>query len=220
MADDDDDTGDRERGPAPSVSRLDRPGDRRYRVLNRAIPRYRQRDRFRRLRTQIPIAELLGSLIDARGLTDEVRQRAVCIYWTEIVGDRVASKTLPVGLVKGVLQVSATSSTWVHELRFLKAQMIDQVNTWIDTHRTWLGPPPLVSDMRFALAMKRRDQLVEPDHVDRLRRRHAWRVRPRAQATPPTASPADLEAIRAETRAIVDPELRALVEGVRTKWNR
>jgi hypothetical protein len=218
--DDGGDGGDGEREAPPAVSRLERTGERRYRVLNRAPSRPRSRSRFQRLRKQIPIAELIGRLIEHHGITDEVRRRAVCIYWLEIAGERIASKTFPVGLADGVLQVSAINSSWVHELRFFKAQLIEQVNRWVDANQIWLGPPPLVHDMRFALAMRQRERLVDRDHLGRLRRDHARRVRPRSERTPAVASEAERQAIRAETCSIADAELRALIEGVRLKWNR
>jgi hypothetical protein len=217
---DDDHDGDDEREAPPAVSRLDRVVERRYRVLNRATARYRDRDRFRRLQKQLPIVELLGRLIKHHGLTDEVRQRCVCLYWPEIVGERIASKTFPVSFAEGILQVSVTNSSWVHELHFFKAQLITKVNNWVDANRVWLGPPPLVLDMRFILAMKQREPLVDREHVRRLRLYHARRMKPRIDATPPIASDAEREAIRAETSTIVDLELRALIESVRLKWNR
>jgi hypothetical protein len=218
--DDDDDTGDDEREAPPAVSRIDRVGERRYRVLNRATARNRNRDRFQRLRKQLPIAELIGRLIEYHGLTDEVRQRCVCIYWPEIVGERIASRTFPVSLAEGVLQVSASSSSWVHELRFFTTQLIEQINNWVDANRIWLGPPPLVLGIRFALAMPQREPLVDREHVRRLRLHHARRVMPRSETAPPIASEAERESIRAEISTIVDAELRALIEDVRLKWNR
>jgi hypothetical protein len=216
----DDRDGDREaddeRAGPPTVSRLNRTGDRRYRALHRTTGR----SPFPRLRRQLPIAELIGRLIERHGLTDEVRQRCVCLYWSEIVGERIAAKTFPARFFDGVLQVSAINSTWVHELRFLKAQLITDINDWVDANRVWLGPPPLVLDMRFALAMRQRDPLVDRERMRRLHLHQARRLAPRAAPTPPVASDVDREAIRAETSAIVDPELRAMIESVRLKWNR
>lgn len=163
---------------------------------------------------------LLGRLIEHHGLTDEVRQRCVCIYWPEIVGERIASKAVPVSFTAGVLQVAAINSSWVHELHFFKAQLITKANDWVDANRAWLGPAPLVVDMRFVLAMSQRESLVDREHVRRLRLYHARQVKQRSAATPPIASDADRQAIRAETSTIVDAELRALIEGVRLKWNR
>lgn len=217
---DDDSDADDERGAPPAVSRLNRAGDRRYRTLQRTTGRDRTRARFPRLRKQLPIVELIGRLINHHGLTDDVRQRCVGLYWPEIVGERIAAKTFPVQFTDGVLQVSAINSSWVHELYFLKAQLITNINGWVDANRVWLGPPPLVLDMRFALAMKQREPLVDREHARRLRLYHARRMKPRIDRTPPVASEADRAAIRAETRTVVDAELRALIEGVRLKWNR
>jgi hypothetical protein len=217
---DDDHDGDGEREPPPAFSRLGWVGERRHRVLKRATARHRNRERFPRLREQLPIVELIGRLINHRGLTDEVRQRCVCIYWPEIVGERIASKAFPVSFAAGVLQVSAINSAWVHELHFFKVQLITKTNNWVDANRVWLGPAPLVVDMRFVLAMNQREPLVDREHVRRLRLDHARRAKPRIAVTLPIASDADREAIRAETSTIVDAELRALIEGVRLKWNR
>jgi predicted nucleic acid-binding Zn ribbon protein len=219
MADDHDDNDngdDNGREALPAVSRLGRVGNRRYRVLSRATDRYR----YPRLRKQLPLEELIGQLIRQHGLTDEVRQRFVCLYWPEIAGERVASKTFPVAFADGVLRVSASSSPWVHEMQFFKAQLIAQINSWVDANRVWLGPPPLVTDMRFILTMRQREPLVDREHARRLRLRHLQRVRPRVDVIPPTVSDADREAIRTETNKIVDSELRAVIETVRMKWNR
>ena len=218
MANDGDD-GD-ERDAPPAVSRLDRVGDRRYRVLNRTSARSRNRDRFPRIRKQLPIAQLIGRLIEHHGLTDAVRQQCVCLYWPEIVGERIASKTFPATFAEGVLQVSVTNSSWVHELHFFKAQLITKINDWVDANRIWLGPPPLAIDLRFVLGMKHRAPLVDREHVHRLRLYHARRTKAPFEVIPPDASAAEREAIRAETSMVIDPELRALIEDVRVKWNR
>jgi Dna[CI] antecedent, DciA len=212
------DESDRE-GP-PAVSRLHRGGTRGYRVLSRAGRRYQARDRYARQRKQLPVAELIGRLIGYHGLTDEVRQRFICLYWPEIAGERIASRTFPVSFSDGVLHVSATNSSWVHEMQFLKAQLIVQINGWIDDNRVWLGPPPLVAEIRCALAMPRREPLVDPEHARRLRLQHSprrWRTH---EAVPPPVSDAERGAIRRETSTIVDAELRAMIEAVRMKWNR
>lgn len=212
---------DHDRESPPAISRLKWDGERRYRMLSRGTARPRSRDRFPRLRTQLPAAELIGRLIKLRGLTDDVRLRCVAIYWPEIAGERIASKTLPLSFAAGVLHVSATTSSWVHELQFYKAQLIADTNRWVDANRVWLGAPPLVLDMRFALVMRQREPIVDREQVRRLQRYYARRAKlPTAGAAPPVASDADRDAIRAETSAIVDPELRGVIESVRLKWNR
>lgn len=208
-------------GGPPPVSRIDRGATRGYRVLTRTSDRYRARERFTRQRRQRPVGELLGIVIREHGLTDEVRQRIVCLYWQEIAGDRIASKTFPTSIIDGVLQVSAVSSVWVQEMQYYKARLITQINDWVGANRTWLGPPPLVTDIRFSLGMQRREPLVDPAYARTLRERHIRRTRPIVEAAPPEPmTDAERAAIRMETCAIVDDGLRAVIESVRLKWNR
>jgi hypothetical protein len=198
----------------PKVSRLGLPANRGYRVLTRA----RSRDQFRH-RRQVPVAELVGQLVRHHALTDEMRAQFVCLYWFEIAGDRVAAKTFPVSFKDGVLAVAVTTSSWIHELQFSKVHLIAKINDWIDANRVWLGPPPLVIDIRFKLAMRQRG-LVDREHAGRIRAHRAWRSRPRAEATPQVVAEADRAAIEEATSTIVDPELREVIEAVRLKWNR
>lgn len=200
----------------PSVSRIGRGRPRPY----RAVKRSPTRDRFRRQRRQLPIAELVGILIRHHGLTDECRQRFVCLYWDEIAGERIAPKTWPISLSDGVLHVTAVSSSWVHELQFHKATLIAHINAWVDANRVWLGPPPLVTDLRFELGQRQRTPLVEREYARRLRVRHLRRLRRPPVVVPPIVSESEREAIRAETSRVVDEELRAIIESVRLKWNR
>jgi hypothetical protein len=147
-----------------------------------------------------------------------VRKRAVCLYWPEITGEQVSSRTFPVDLRSGVLEVSAQSSSWVHEMQFRKTRLVDQINQWVDANKVWLGPPPLVTDVRFVLAMREREPLVSRDDARRLHLRRLHRTRRTVPPVLPVASEAERQAITAEVAEIEDAELRALIEQVRTKW--
>ena len=182
--------------------------------------RFTRRERHRRHRTQRSIEQLIGGLIRVYGLTDAVREQCVHMFWREIVDERIATKTVPDAVSRGVLKVFAQSSAWVHELQFYKAQIIGQINDWIDERRLWLDSSPLVSDIRFTFGVPRA-RLVDPDHLRGLQQRHLRRLRPRMVVTPPaTISESDREAILAETQAVDDEGLRAIIEGLRMKWNR
>lgn len=217
MNDDNSDDRDEGREALPSVSRMGRGGPRRYRTATR----HRAHGRFPRHKRLLPIADLLGLLIKQHGLTDECRQQCVCLYWDEIAGVRLAPKTWPVRLAEGTLHIETDSSSWVHELQFHKAAIVARINAWVDANRVWLGPPPLVADIRFELGMrKKRTVIVDREHARRIQERQLrrlWRPRPNV---PTAASDTEREAILAETITIIDPELRRVVESVRTKWNR
>jgi hypothetical protein len=179
--------------------------------------RFKTRERYRRHRGQLRVEELIGHLLRIHGLTDLVREQCIYIYWREMITERIAERTCPDALSSGVLKVWASNSTWMHELQFYKAQMIEQINGWIDAHRVWLGPPPLVTDLRFTLGTPR-EPIVDPDQLRRLRAGHRRRLRPPAAL--PQLSSADRQAICAEASVIEDTELRSMVERVRMKWNR
>jgi Dna[CI] antecedent, DciA len=158
-------------------------------------------------------------LINHYGLSDDVRQIAVCLFWPEIVGARFASRTTPLSFTKGVLEVSAASSPWVQEMRFFTTTIIALIHAWIDANQVWLGPPPLVKDIRFGLGTRRQHSLVDPADAQRLRLRGLPTVSA-CNMPPPTLSDANRDAIRAEASAIADPELRAEIESLRLKWDR
>lgn len=201
----------------PATSRISRGAPRRYRTATRLTARAR----FPRARRILPIAELVGNFVRSHGLTDECRQHVVCLYWDEIAGSRIAPKTWPVRLTEGVLHVETESSSWVHELQFHKLKLVAQIHAWVEANRVWLGPPPLVTDIRFELGMRKKSTpIVERDYARRLQARQLrrlWRPEP---SVPIAASAADRDAILAETTAIGDPELRRIIEAVRVAWNR
>jgi hypothetical protein len=215
-ADDSDDT--EQRAALPAVSRLSRVEARPYRVLTRSGGRYQGRDRYGRYRRQLPIEELMSLVIKNHGLGDAMREQCVFIFWREMAGARFADKTLPDSFAEGVLKVSAKSSAWVHEMQFFKTELLAQINAWVDAHRVWLGPSPLVTDIRFGLAMQKRQPLVDPEHVRRLWARRVRRLRPRE--LPPVVSDDERAAILSETSAVEDEQLRAAIERVRIRWNR
>ena len=80
-----------------------------------------------------------------------------------------------------------------------------------------LGDPPLVTDLRLHFGSGR---VVDGDDpVAQLRRWMQQRARPpKKQPTP--ASAARAAEIEGESAGVDDPELRALIAGVRTRWDR
>ena len=48
--------------------------------------------------------------------------------WDEIVGDVIAQNAKPAAFKGRVLLVHVTSSTWIHQLQFLKKEMIAKLN--------------------------------------------------------------------------------------------
>ena len=48
--------------------------------------------------------------------------------WDEIVGDVIAANARPAAFKGKILLVHVSSSTWIHELQFLKKEMIAKLN--------------------------------------------------------------------------------------------
>lgn len=214
MANDDDDD---KLGPLPPVSTITRPPERRYRVLTRTSGQF-GRDRFRRAKKQVELVEALRHVIEHHGITEELRQRSVCLYWREIVGDSVAAKTYPTSFCDGVFSVAVTSASWSNELRLRKDQLVSRINAWVLINKAWLGADPIAKDLRFDLGMRERNPLVALADARRLRRYHRVRIAERTELDPPSGTNEEREAILAEVAAISDRDLRDIVERVRLKW--
>ena len=72
--------------------------------------------------------------------TDEYLVR-LSACWTELVGETLGEHSRPAAMKGKLLMVHVSSPVWLHEMRFLKADLIDNINLL-------LGPPG-VKDIRF-----------------------------------------------------------------------
>ncbi len=61
--------------------------------------------------------------------------------WTELVGETIGEHSRPAAMKGKLLLVYVSSPVWLHEMRFLKTDLIDKINLL-------LGPPG-VKDIRF-----------------------------------------------------------------------
>ncbi len=63
--------------------------------------------------------------------------------WAEVVGPRLARRTRAVAFHEGVLQIEVEGSPWMHELGFLKRDLVSKVNRHLGSR--------LVKDVRFVV---------------------------------------------------------------------
>ena len=63
--------------------------------------------------------------------------------WQEVVGPRVARHTRAIAFRDGVLQVEVEGSAWMHELGFLKRDLVRKINGHLGSR--------LVRDVRFVV---------------------------------------------------------------------
>lgn len=184
-------------------------------------PRFRSRSTSSpRIRRELPIASLIGRVIELRNLTNAVREQSIAIAWRDIVGERLANHVIPGTLDRGVLTVWTSHPVWTHELHFAKAEVVEKIKSWIAARETWLGTRPAVIDLRSKVGAPRQ-RVADSEDLRRLQSRYR-RLRTSAAAVvpPPPPTDAELEAITAETSAIEDRELRETIQLLRATWNR
>lgn len=63
--------------------------------------------------------------------------------WTDAVGGAIADNTQPAAFKGRLLVVHVNSSAWLHQLRFLKADIIEKVNAALGK--------PLVDEIQFRI---------------------------------------------------------------------
>ena len=63
--------------------------------------------------------------------------------WDKVVGETIAANAQPVAFKGDLLLVHVTSSAWIHELQFLKSDMILKLNAALGK--------PLVAEIKFKI---------------------------------------------------------------------
>ena len=87
------------------------------------------------------ISGVLSRVLRQLGLEQELQGWRAVEDWPQLVGPRVSRHTRPLGFHEGTLRVEVEGSAWMHELNFLKRELIRQVNQRLGAE--------LVQDVRF-----------------------------------------------------------------------
>lgn len=143
----------------------------------------------------------MRSVLAQHGLSEQIRAERLHTEWAELVGPRIAARTRPGGISGSTLVVEVASSSWLHELNLLRAQILAGLLERI-------GEPRLFGELSFKLAGRSGGRPAPSS--------------PRAVASPPTvatppraATGLAREQIAREVDVIDDVELRALIARVR-----
>ena len=75
-----------------------------------------------------PVALPLSRLMSRLGLEQGLLGWRAVEEWTEVVGPRLADHARAVGFRDGALLVEVEGSAWMHELGFLKRELIRRIN--------------------------------------------------------------------------------------------
>lgn len=91
----------------------------------------------------VHIRNILDDVLKSyRSETDDAPQ-SVWGLWDEAVGETIAKNARPAAVSGKLLIVHVTSSTWIHQLQFLKNDMINRLNTALGK--------PLIAEIKFKI---------------------------------------------------------------------
>jgi predicted nucleic acid-binding Zn ribbon protein len=89
------------------------------------------------------LSGLLPRVLKQLGLDQGLLGWRAVSDWPQVVGPRIARHTRAVAFRDGVLQVEVEGSAWMHELGFLKRDLVRKVNEQVGSR--------LVRDVRFTV---------------------------------------------------------------------
>jgi len=90
------------------------------------------------------MARVLARVLRQAGLEDELQGWQAVQDWDDVVGPRLARHARAKSFRDGVLSVEVDGSTWMHEMGFLKRDLIRKLNERLGN--------ALVRELRFSVA--------------------------------------------------------------------
>ena len=83
----------------------------------------------KRLKRPVPISCLLDDALKRLDLEVKLKQHQVFALWNEVVGPKIVSHAQPTSIRGGRLFVAVEDSMWLHQLDFLKHQILSDLNS-------------------------------------------------------------------------------------------
>jgi predicted nucleic acid-binding Zn ribbon protein len=74
------------------------------------------------------VGDLVGTLLEKKGLKEQVERTGVLIDWAAAVGEQISSVTHARAVSGGTLFVEVRSSAWMSELDFMKEEILGKLN--------------------------------------------------------------------------------------------
>ncbi len=94
-------------------------------------------------RKLIHIRDILAAALEKYRPAKDTDMTCIWDIWETAVGQPIAQNAKPHAFRDGVLIVHVSSSSWIHQLKFLEKQMVSNINTQLDQ--------PLVQQIRFKI---------------------------------------------------------------------
>ncbi|MCX5821709.1 MAG: DUF721 domain-containing protein [Deltaproteobacteria bacterium] len=74
------------------------------------------------------IGEILRKVLKKKNIPHTATDRRLLDLWTRAVGPQIAARTLPETVKRGTLYVRVSAPVWLHQLQFLKEEILGKVN--------------------------------------------------------------------------------------------
>jgi hypothetical protein len=91
----------------------------------------------------VHIGSIIGDVLEQYGRRSDGELSRVWPIWDEAVGADIAANAQPAAFKGNLLLVHVTNSTWIHQLQFLKTDIISKLNTALGK--------PLITEIKFKI---------------------------------------------------------------------
>ncbi|MGD8610260.1 MAG: DUF721 domain-containing protein [Desulfobacterales bacterium] len=91
----------------------------------------------------VHIGNILDNVLKSYRTEADIGQKDVWQLWDAAVGETIAQNARPAAFKGNLLIVHVSNSTWIHQLQFLKNDLISALNTALGQ--------PLLTDIRFKI---------------------------------------------------------------------
>lgn len=81
-----------------------------------------------KLKDAVPIGRIISKLMQTGRRVEDSGMARVWQMWDQAVGEYIANNARPAAIKGKVLLVHVNSSPWLHQLQFLKTEIISKVN--------------------------------------------------------------------------------------------
>ncbi len=83
----------------------------------------------KKLKESVHISSVLDNILNTYRQESDSGLSRIWSFWNDAVGKTIAENAQPAAFKGKVLLVHVTSSTWIHELRFLEKGIINNINS-------------------------------------------------------------------------------------------
>lgn len=90
------------------------------------------KEKREKIDTAVPIGSVIGKILHSHVPRTAAEIARIGQMWDKIVGEIIAENTRPAALKQKILLVHVNSSPWLHQLHFLKDEIVRKVNDALD----------------------------------------------------------------------------------------